>query len=276
MNVSIILPLLVINKTKLTEENINIYKFVPICACVLSLFQIKELLKRYNAIPVVLTIILLILKELGGRGPVFTYSVYMFRDAGVQPDAFYCTVFIGVARLAGTCVSACISDVVGRKPLLVASTLVCAVSEGVAGSLLCLEVEGAAWVPLASEIVFAIGYGLGLGPISWVYIGELLPTPVRSLASAMAIFGGFLTYFILNFVFLKMTSTLGLWPTLLLFGGANLAIALLVLFLIPETAGRTLQDMEKIFVVQGRQQHRDNPAFQMEIIPSVADRARTL
>lgn len=198
----------------------------------------------------------------------------MIRYSGVQLDAFYCTIFIGVARLASTCVSACISDVVGRRPLLVASTLVCAVSEGVAGTFLSLEAEGPTWVPLASVIVFAIGYGLGLGPISWVYIGELLPTPVRYLGSAMAIFGGFLTYFVLNLVFLNMTSSPGLEFTLLLFGGANLTIALLVLFFIPETAGRTLHDMDKAFVSNRRQQGRHNSTFEIDIIPSVADRAR--
>ncbi|XP_069983517.1 facilitated trehalose transporter Tret1 [Penaeus vannamei] len=233
--------------------------------------QIKELRKIHNALPVVMTISLLILRELAGGLPIFTYSVYMIRDAGVQLDAFFCTVFIGVARLASTCVSACISDVVGRRPLLVASTLVCAVSEGVAGTFLTLEAEGPTWVPLASVIVFAIGYGLGLGPISWVYIGELLPTPVRSLGAAMATFGNLLSNFVLSLVFLKMATSLGLGFTLLLFGGANLTIALLVLFLIPETAGRTLQDMEKAFMHNRTQHGQENPALEMDIIPPVAD-----
>ncbi|XP_047498449.1 facilitated trehalose transporter Tret1-like [Penaeus chinensis] len=209
--------------------------------------QARELRKAHNAIPVVLMLSVFVLRELGGKGPVFNYTVYVFRRAGAQLDAFYCTVFVGVARLASTCVSACTLDLVGRKPLLVATSVICAVSEGIAGAFLFLEVEGAAWVPMASVIVFVISYGIGLGPIPWAYLGELLPTPVRSIGAAVITFGYSLTYFAVNFVFLKVISSLGLGLTLLVFGMSNLIIGLLVLFFVPETKGRTLQDMEKAF-----------------------------
>ncbi|XP_037789340.1 facilitated trehalose transporter Tret1-like [Penaeus monodon] len=226
-------------------------------------YQARELCKAHNAIPVVLTLSIFILRELGGKGPVFGYSVYMFRNAGVQLDAFYCTLFVGVARFASTCVSASFLDLVGRKPLLVASTLVCAASEGVAGAFLLLEVEGATWMPLVSMIVFVIGYGIGLGPIPWAYLGELLPTPVRSLGASIINLGFSITLFTVSFVFLKVISYLGLGLTLLLFGGANLAIVPLVLLFIPETKGRTLQDLEKAFTPNKKTvQAEDNPAFE--------------
>ncbi|XP_063615831.1 facilitated trehalose transporter Tret1-like, partial [Penaeus indicus] len=209
--------------------------------------QVRELRKAKNAIPVVLMLSVFMLRELGGKGPVFSYTVYIFRKAEVELDAFYCTVFVGVARLVSTCVSACCLDLVGRKRLLVATAVMCAVSEGVAGAFLFLEVEGFAWVPLTSVIVFVIGYGIGLGPIPWTYLGELLPTPVRSLGAALITFSYSIIYFIVNILFLKVISSLGLGLTLLIFGTANLAIAMIVLLFIPETKGRTLQDMEKAF-----------------------------
>ncbi|XP_042866280.1 facilitated trehalose transporter Tret1-like isoform X5 [Penaeus japonicus] len=228
--------------------------------------QVRELRKTHNAIPVVLALGIVILRELGGKGPVFSYTVYIFNDAGVQLDAFYCTVFVGIARFASTCVTACTLDLVGRKPLLAATAAICAVSEGVAGAFLFLEVEGAAWVPLASVIVFVVGYGVGLGPIPWVYLGELLPTPVRSLGAALITFAYSVTLFAINLVFLKAVSALGLGLTLLLFAGANLAIVPLVLLCIPETKGRTLQDLERAFTPARKTgvQAEDNPAFELE------------
>ncbi|XP_042866281.1 facilitated trehalose transporter Tret1-like [Penaeus japonicus] len=228
--------------------------------------QIRELRKAHNAIPVALTLCVFILRELGGKGPMFLFTVYIFRQAGVQLDAFYCTVFVGIARLASTCVTACTLDLVGRKPLLAATAAICAVSEGVAGAFLFLEVEGAAWVPLASVIVFVVGYGVGLGPIPWVYLGELLPTPVRSLGAALITFAYSVTLFAINLVFLKAVSALGLGLTLLLFAGANLAIVPLVLLCIPETKGRTLQDLERAFTPARKTgvQAEDNPAFELE------------
>ncbi|XP_047499083.1 facilitated trehalose transporter Tret1-like [Penaeus chinensis] len=238
--------------------------------------QLRELRKKQNAFPVLLTLSIFILRELGGKGPVFYYTVYMFRKAGVQMNAFYCTVFIGIGRFASTCVSACILDVLGRRPLLVATALICAVSEGVAGAFLILEVEGTEWVPLASVIVFVIGYGIGLGPIPWVYLGELLPTPVRSLGSSIINFGYSITLFTVSLVFLKEISYLGLGLTLLLFGGANLLIVPLVLLFIPETKGRTLQDLEKAFTSKKKiVQEKDNPAFEMDLPNSAEGRGNT-
>lgn len=230
----------------------------------------RELLKKQNAIPLVLLSLLFLLREFGGRGPVLNYTVYMFRKAGVQLDAFFCAVLVGVARLASTCISACMLDLVGRKTFLVAAALMCAVSEGVAGIFLFLEVEKATWVPLASVIVFVIGYGLGLGSIPGVYVGELLPTPVRSLGSAIIIFICYLAHFAVNLVFLKMTSFLGLGLTLLVFGGASLATVPFVLLCIPETKGRTLQDMERAFVLREAQEGQANSAFEMDAMPSKA------
>ncbi|XP_047498447.1 facilitated trehalose transporter Tret1-like [Penaeus chinensis] len=235
--------------------------------------QLRELKKKQNAFPVLLLLSIFILRELGGKGPVFYYTVYMFRKAGVQMNAFYCTVFIGIGRLASTCVSACILDVLGRRPLLVATALICAVSEGVAGAFLILEVEGTEWVPLASVIVFVISYGIGLGPIPCAYLGELLPTPVRSLGASLIIFAYSVTLFTISLVFLKEISYLGLGLTLLLYGGANLAIVPLVLLFIPETKGRTLQDLEKAFTSTKKNvQAQGNPAFEIDIMNSVERR----
>lgn len=203
------------------------------------------------------------LREFGGRGPVFNYTVYMFRKAGMQLDVFFCTVFVGVTRLVSTCVSACTLDLVGRKTLLVGTSLICAISEGVLGIFLFLEIEEPTWVPLACVIAFVIGYGLGLGTIPGVLVGELLPSPVRSLGSAVVIFSSFLAHFAVNFVFLKMVASLGLGLMLFVFGGANLAVVPLVWFFIPETKGRTLQDIEKAFVLKRKQQGQDNSAFEM-------------
>ncbi|XP_047498442.1 facilitated trehalose transporter Tret1-like [Penaeus chinensis] len=121
--------------------------------------QGRELRKAQNAIPVVLMLSVFMLRELGGKGPVFSYTVYIFRKAEVELDAFYCTVFVGVARLVSTCVSACCLDLVGRKRLLVATAVMCAVSKGVAGAFLFLEVEVSTWVALAPVIVFVIVSG---------------------------------------------------------------------------------------------------------------------
>ncbi|ROT63106.1 glucose transporter 8 [Penaeus vannamei] len=139
--------------------------------------QLQELRRGRNIRPVVLITALFILRELGGKAPVFSYTVYMFRSAEVELDAFYCTVFVGLTRFGGTLMSAFILDCLGRKPVLVTSAVISALALAVAGITVFLEVEGASWVTLVSMLAYVGAHAIGVGPIPWGYLGELLPTP---------------------------------------------------------------------------------------------------
>lgn len=219
----------------------------------------------------VLITALFILRELGGKAPVFSYTVYMFRSAEVELDAFYCTVFVGLTRFGGTLMSAFILDCLGRKPVLVTSATISALALAAAGTTVFLEVDGASWVPLAAMLVYVGAYAIGLGPILWAYLGELLPTPVRSVAASIITFFHFSSSFGVNYMFFEVVATFGLGRTLMVFGSVNLVIALVVFCFIPETKGRSLQDMEKAFVAKGPKEGKDNPALETEEQPPPAD-----
>ncbi|XP_042866283.1 facilitated trehalose transporter Tret1-like isoform X2 [Penaeus japonicus] len=229
--------------------------------------QLRELRRGHNIRPVVLIIALFILRELGGKAPVYSYTVYMFRSAGVELDAFYCTVFVGITRFGCTLVSAFIQDRLGRKPMLVASATASALALIAAGATVFLKVEGASWVPLAAMLVYVGAYALGLGPILWAYLGELLPTPVRSVAASLVTFCHFSSSFGVNYMFFEVVSAFGLGSTLMVFGSVNLVVAAVVFGFIPETKGRSLQDMEKAFAAKSPRRGKDNPAFDAEGLP---------
>lgn len=219
----------------------------------------------------VLIIALFVLRELGGKAPVYSYTVYMFRSAGVELDAFYCTVFVGLTRFGATLVSAFILDHLGRKPVLVTSATISALALAAAGATVFLEVDEASWVPLAAMLVYVGAYAIGLGPILWAYLGELLPTPVRSMAASIITFFHFSSSFSVNYMFLEVVATFGLGRTLMVFGSVNLVIAIVVFCFIPETKGRSLQDMEKAFVAKGPKEGKDNPTFEANEKPPPTD-----
>ncbi|XP_037789047.1 facilitated trehalose transporter Tret1-like [Penaeus monodon] len=233
--------------------------------------QLQELRRGRNIRPVVLIIALFVLRELGGKAPVYSYTVYMFRSAGVELDAFYCTVFVGLTRFGATLVSAFILDHLGRKPVLVTSATISALALAAAGATVFLEVDEASWVPLAAMLVYVGAYAIGLGPILWAYLGELLPTPVRSMAASIITFFHFSSSFSVNYMFLEVVATFGLGRTLMVFGSVNLVIAIVVFCFIPETKGRSLQDMEKAFVAKGPKEGKDNPTFEANEKPPPTD-----
>ncbi|XP_066981857.1 facilitated trehalose transporter Tret1-like [Macrobrachium rosenbergii] len=209
--------------------------------------QITQLKKRENGMPVFLLWVVFVLREYGGKNAMFSYSVYTFHQAKVEIDPFICTMILGAIRLIGHTISAFTIDYVGRKPFIGGSSLVCGLSVLVSGIFLVLELPGKSWVSLGLLLLFVISYGLGMGPIPWVYIGELLPTPVRPLGSSLMVFTYNFGGFVMNYAFFKIISKLGLGLTLVIFSVPNFFIMLIVILWLPETRGRSLEELQDVF-----------------------------
>lgn len=208
--------------------------------------QIRRLGSRQYYLPVLLLVAVFILRELGGQCVVFSYSVYLFRKAGVGLDAFVCTVLVGVVRLVFTVVGAAVVDSVGRRPLLIATSLVCGAAEVIGAVFLLVDVPGTSWVPLAAVMVFVSSYGLGIGPIPWALMGELIPTPVRSIGSSLCFITFSVFNFVISFVFPYLLE-IGLGFALVFFASAHAILTLLLCAFLPETRGRSLSDLEDVF-----------------------------
>ncbi|ROT77425.1 sugar transporter 12 [Penaeus vannamei] len=208
--------------------------------------QIKQLARPQNYRPVLLLAAVFILRELGGQHVVFSYTVYMFQKAGVGLDAFVCTILVGVVRLVFTVVSAAVVDRVGRRPLLIATSFVCGAAEVVGAVFLLVDVPGSSWVPLAAVLVFVSSYGLGIGPIPWALLGELIPTPVRSIGSSVCIMNFSIFTFVTSFIFSYLLE-IGLGFAFVFFASAHALLTLLFCAFLPETRGRSLSDLEDIF-----------------------------
>ncbi|KAK7078801.1 hypothetical protein SK128_009383 [Halocaridina rubra] len=209
--------------------------------------QISKLKRARYAQPVILVTVIFMLREIGGPNVIFLYSVYMFTRTGVKLDAFTCSILIGIVRFTFTIIAAIVLDRVGRRPILQYSSLACAGAATIAGAVLIGDLEGSSWIPLAAVLLFVAAYGLGLGPVPWVLIGELLPTPVRALGASLVTSFGYLMLFIMNFVFPLVIKRIGLGWTLIFFALANLVLTMVVWAHLPETNNKTLQELETIF-----------------------------
>ncbi|XP_068250462.1 facilitated trehalose transporter Tret1-like isoform X2 [Palaemon carinicauda] len=210
-------------------------------------YQASQLKKQQNRQPVLLLWVMFILRELGGKSALFSYSVYMFRQAKVEMDPFVCTILIGLIRVVGNIASALTMDRIGRRPFLMISSFICGISIGMTGLFLMLELPGQSWMPLVLLLIFVGSFGIGLGPIPWIYVGELIPTPVRSLGASLITATYNLVIFGLNYAFLKIIAELELGTTLMIFSLPNFLVVLMVSCWFPETRGKSLQELEKAF-----------------------------
>ena len=105
--------------------------------------------------------------------------------------------------------------------------------------------ETLAWLTLVCVIVYIACFAFSMGPLVWVLIGEMFPLQARCTGNAIACGGNYFANFIVGATFLSMLSAFGASNTFLLFASMAMFALLFVLFFLPETAGRTLEEIER-------------------------------
>lgn len=104
-----------------------------------------------------------------------------------------------------------------------------------------------AWLPLVLLLGAALFIHIGIGLVPWMLIGEMYPTNIRSGSSSISIGLGYLFAFFANKLYLWMLAALTL-PGLFWFNaGVSAAGCVLIYFILPETEGRTLLEIENFF-----------------------------
>ncbi len=105
--------------------------------------------------------------------------------------------------------------------------------------------ETLAWLTLVCVVVYIACFAFSMGPLVWVLIGEMFPLQARCTGNAIACGGNYFANFIVGATFLSMLSAFGASNTFLLFASVAMITLLFVLFFLPETAGRTLEEIER-------------------------------
>ncbi|KAH7946007.1 hypothetical protein HPB49_018859 [Dermacentor silvarum] len=132
------------------------------------------------------------------QGPAISILIFFAQDilqeAAVSIAADYCTILVGGILSVTFLVATALADKAGRKWLFIVSTASSAVSLAVLGVCFYMKqtknqhfLDNYAWLPLASMSVYFAGYSLGLGPLPFVYVGELLPLKTKGVATAVCI-----------------------------------------------------------------------------------------
>lgn len=201
-----------------------------------------------NIRPVLLVSSIFVLRELGGEFIIFNYTVYIFQEVGVEMDAFTCTVLVGVIRVIFTIIASLLLDRLGRRPLIIATTVVCSLSAVFCGVFTLINVTGVlSWVPLASVLVFVASYGLGIGPIPWGLLGEMIPTPVRSVGGSICMLSYSSVVFVVSYIFPILKTSIGLGYVFLLFAASLFILAVILSLWFPETRGKSLNELQDAF-----------------------------
>ena len=198
--------------------------------------------------PLLLIVTLFLLREFGGQAIIFSYTFYIFQSTGVPFDEFTCTIFVGAIRLIFTVIGAVLIDRVGRRSLYISCLFIYFLAMIVAGLGFWVIQDRVIynWVVLVCVLLSVLAYGVGVGPVPWILLGELLPLPVRPLCTGISVTLFEISSFSVLFVFPTIQSY-GMEICFIIFAVSTLITIIIAWKYLPETRGKTLVDLEQVF-----------------------------
>jgi len=206
-----------------------------------------EKLMTYGFVCIFVGIMLSVFQQAVGINAVLYYAPRIFGDMGMD-DPMMLTVFMGIINISFTLVAVFTVEKWGRKPLLISGSLGMAL--GAIGVAITFGHEGMGMLTAASLLVYSASFMFSWGPITWVLIAEIFPNTIRGGAVAIAVAFQWIFNFIVSSTFVPMFNMhltegddFGHWFTYGLYGIICLLAALFVWKLVPETKGKTLEDM---------------------------------
>jgi MFS transporter, SP family, arabinose:H+ symporter len=207
--------------------------------------RLSELFTTFRR-PLLLGIMLAALQQVSGVTPLFSFLPEIFRSAGAATgDAFRQSVLVSVINLLFTFVALWLIDRAGRKTLILGGTALQFVSFAAVAWL--YHVHGSGVAILIFVMSFVAGHAVGNGVACWVIISEIYPTKVRGRAMSIATTALWLVGYLGNQLFPVMQKNLGSDGTFWCFSGGALLTIILVGLLVPETKGRSLEEITEIW-----------------------------
>ena len=191
---------------------------------------------------------LAIAQQITGINTVIYYAPTIFKFAGLSSAsvAILASVGVGVVNVALTIVAMELIDRVGRRPLLLASLSGMAMSLVVLGLAFAMpQFSGSlGWIAVASLMVYVGSFAVGLGPVFWLILSEIYPLRIRGRAMSIGTAANWSANLIVAISFLTLTRVMGKAATFWLYGGVTIGAWLFAFFLVPETKGKTLEQIE--------------------------------
>jgi MFS transporter, SP family, arabinose:H+ symporter len=208
--------------------------------------HISELFTTFRR-PLLLGIMLAGLQQVSGITPIFSFLPELFRTAGTATgDAFFQSALVSFINLLFTLFALWLIDRSGRKTLILAGTGLQFFSLALVGWL--YHAHGSGLSILIFVMSFVAGHAFGNGVACWVIISEIYPTKVRGRGMSIATTALWMVGYLGNQLFPILQKHLGSDGTFWVFSAGALLTVFLVGWLIPETKGRSLEEITRLWI----------------------------
>jgi len=233
----------------------------------------------------VLGVGLLTLQQLIGINTIMYYSVSILVQAhvGTVQQSIWLAVPVASAQLVGCLIGGAMIDRMGRRPLALFSLCGAAIALALEGGAFMLDAslcthanatapayaaadadapaavqwlcDAKSYVTVGAMVLYLLCFGVGMSPVPWAINAEIYPLHVRAACVSIATSANWITNFIVAATFLSLQDALGKPGTFWLYGGVAVFGAIWLCVSMPETAGRSLEQIERLFELGPRRRY---------------------
>ena len=211
----------------------------------------------FGVLLIFIGIMLSVFQQFVGINVVLYYAPEIFKNMGFDTNAsLFQTIIVGAVNLIFTVVAIVTVDKFGRKPLQIIGALVMAVSMIALGGAFALQVKGV--MALLCMLLYIAGFAVSWGPVAWVLLSEIFPNQIRGKAMAVAVAAQWIANYLVSWTFPILNDNAYLvnafhhgfayW----IYGVMSILAALFMWKLVPETKGRSLEQMEALWLTHGK------------------------
>ncbi|WOG83354.1 hypothetical protein DCAR_0102529 [Daucus carota subsp. sativus] len=214
----------------------------------LSKAKISDLVEAEYIRSVIIAVGLMIFQQFGGINGISFYASDIFVESGLTGNSG--TLTYAVIQVPVTMIGVVLIDKSGRRPLLLVSATGTFFGCFLTGTAFLLEGQNMLleWVPIlavSGVLIYVATYSIGMGAVPWVMMSEIFPLHIKGLGGSMSVLIKWLGAWLVSYTFNFLMS----WScpgTFFVFAGVSALTLLFVAKLVPETKGKTLEEIQAI------------------------------
>jgi len=205
----------------------------------------------YGAGIIIIGVLLSVFQQFVGINVVLYYAVNIFRDMGASTDSSLLqTIIVGAVNLVFTVVAILTVDKFGRKPLMIIGSIGMAVSMIALGLVFYFNQVG--MIALVLMLTYTAAFAMSWGPVCWVLLAEIFPNSIRG-ALSIAVAAQWIANWVVSLTFPMMNDNVWLTQqfhhgfSYWIYGLMSILSAVFIWKLVPETKGKTLEQMGDVW-----------------------------
>ncbi|MFV0291489.1 MAG: D-xylose transporter XylE [Mangrovibacterium sp.] len=199
----------------------------------------------YGKKVIIIGVLACIFQQFVGINVALYYAPRIFESMGAAKDSSMLqTIVMGLVNVVFTVVAILTVDKFGRKPLLMIGSIGMAIGMFAIGTLSFMNVIGMG--TLVFMIIYTASFMMSWGPVCWVLVSELFPNAIRGKAVAIAVAAQWAANFLISSTFPAMAE-ISTGGTYMFYGLMSFISFIFVWKMVPETKGKTLEEMEELY-----------------------------